>query len=174
MKLKKNKKKNNNNNIWEDITILQTRFKNKKLGIFIIIITIIGTVIAISFSIIELKYDLWIVFIIGLCAFVLILTLLVATWACLWQTISWMSIKIFERGLWTFFCYLQRNEYRKYADLLTFNNENLEAIIYIAVMPIIISFIMFLMFSQIARMNVPFIKIEVTKHMHSHNHTLHT
>lgn len=62
--------------------------------------------------------------------------------------------------MWTLFVWLQKSSFQEYSELIEFSDDVLEAVLYIAVIPLIIGTIMFWMFSNIARMNIPFIDIK--------------
>merc|ERR1719229_1196117 len=108
-----------------------------------------------------LSYDsIAIDFLLGVCGALMTATLCVATWPVIWQSFAWVMIKVLERSLWTLFVYTQKSSFIEYSELIEFKNDVLEAVLYIAVIPLIIGTIMFWMFSNIARMNIPFIDIK--------------
>jgi len=108
-----------------------------------------------------LSYDsIAIDFLLGVFGVMAFATISVATWPVIWQSFSWVMIKVLERSLWTLFVWLQKSSFQEYSELIEFSNDVLEAVLYIAVIPLIIGTIMFWMFSNIARMNIPFINIK--------------
>jgi len=79
------------------------------------------------------------------------------------QVFSWCCIKFYEKSVWAGFVMIQARLIEKWSSQLTMSNKDEEAIIFIAVMPMILNALMFLMFSQISRMLIPFLKIEIKK-----------
>lgn len=144
-----------------NITFLQTRMKNPLYLAILVVATIVGTILVCLFSWYTLGYDWYIIILIAICAILLFITLGICTPACLWQTTSWVCIKIVERSLWTVFVYVQKNDFITYSELISFGNDVLEAVLYIAIIPLILGIMMFWAFSQIARMNIPFVDIKV-------------
>ena len=88
------------------------------------------------FALFVLGYNAWMASILAVYAIAMLFTLGVATAPCLWQTITWMLIKVFERGLWTLFVYILRKDIRHYAEKISFDNTHAEAILFIAVIPL--------------------------------------
>ncbi len=98
--------------------------------------------------------------IIGLCAFVLVLTVCVANAPCKWQSFTWVLIKVIERSLWTFFAWVLADDFKEYSRKIQLDSAKLESILFIAVIPLILGVIMFILYSNIARMKIPFVNVE--------------
>lgn len=144
-----------------NITFLQTRLASTRNKILCVAFSVIGAVIAGILSYFVLDYhSYWIDVMLGICALLMFATLSVATAPVIWQSFSWVMIKVFERSLWTLFVYSQKSSFVEYSKLIEFSDDVLEAVLYIAVIPMIIGMIMFWMFSNIARMNIPFIDVK--------------
>ncbi|ETO20965.1 hypothetical protein RFI_16243 [Reticulomyxa filosa] len=108
-----------------------------------------------------MSYNGWMASILGLYAIAMFATFGTATNPCLWQTLSWVSIKAGERGVWTGFVYLLRKDFRHYASIISFSDNRAEAILYIAVLPLLFGASTLILFSNIARMHIPFVNIKV-------------
>lgn len=93
-------------------------------------------------------------------SFMFVFTTWVCTASARWQTFQWVFIKICERLLWTGFVYFQKESFLSWSDAIHLPNQDLESIIYIAVLPIVVSIFMFLCFSRIHRMRIPCIDSE--------------
>eukprot|EP01084_Bolivina_argentea_P283846 486247_1 len=92
---------------------------------------------------------------IALLAFIFILTTSVAPISSLWQTLQWISIKIFEKTIWSLFAISQAKLFGKWSLFMSTGNATIDAILYIAILPIILNAIMFFMFSRISRLKLP-------------------
>jgi len=144
-----------------NISFLQTRLASTRNKILCITFSIIGAVLTGILSYFVLDYhSIWIDVMLAICALLMFATLSVATAPVIWQSFAWVMIKVFERSLWTLFVYSQKKSFIQYSEMITFSDDVMEAVLYIAVIPMIIGMIMFWMFSNIARMNIPFIDVK--------------
>eukprot|EP01083_Nonionella_stella_P296995 1008802_1 len=144
-----------------NVTFLQTRLSSTRNKILCVSFSLIGAGMAVILSYYVLDYhSIWIDVMLGICALLMFATISVATAPVIWQSMSWVLIKVFERSLWTFFVYSQRTSFIKYSEMISFSDDVMEAILYIAIIPMIIGMAMFWMFSNIARMNIPFIDVK--------------
>jgi len=144
-----------------NITFLQTRLSSTRNKLLCIVFSICGGVICGLLAYYVLSYDsIAIDFLLGVFGVMAFATISVATWPVIWQSFSWVMIKVLERSMWTLFVWLQKSSFQEYSELIEFSDDVLEAVLYIAVIPLIIGTIMFWMFSNIARMNIPFIDIK--------------
>jgi len=144
-----------------NITFLQTRLASTRNKLLCILFSIAGGVFCGLMAYYVLSYDsIAIDFMLGVFGVLMFATLSVATWPVIWQSFAWVMIKVLERSLWTLFVYTQKSSFIEYSNLIEFSDDVLEAVLYIAVIPLIIGTIMFWMFSNIARMNIPFIDIK--------------
>ena len=130
-----------------NITFLQTRLASTRNKILCVSFSIIGAVLAGVASYYVLDYhSIWIDAMLAVCALLGFATLSVATGPVIWQSISWILIKVFERSLWTLFVYSQKTSFIEYSKLIEIDDDVLEAVLYIAVIPMIIGVMMFWMF----------------------------
>eukprot|EP01084_Bolivina_argentea_P272648 464279_1 len=144
-----------------NITFLHTRLASTRNKILCVLFSIVGAVGAGFLSYFVLDYhSMWIDVMLAVCAMIMCATLSVATAPVIWQSASWVMIKFVERSLWTLFVYSQMQSFVEYAQLIAFSDDVMEAILYIAIIPMIIGMVMFWMFSNIARMNIPFIDVK--------------
>mmetsp|Transcript_50294 Transcript_50294/g.83737 ORF Transcript_50294/g.83737 Transcript_50294/m.83737 type:complete len:489 (-) Transcript_50294:157-1623(-) len=144
-----------------NVTFLQTRLASTRNRILVVVFSVLGSVAVGVASKYVLEYDsIWINVMMSLFALMMFATLCVATAPVIWQTVAWILIKVVERSLWTLFVYSQKNAFIEYSQLIAFNDDVLEAVLYIAVIPLVIGTMMFWMFSNIARMNIPFIDLK--------------
>merc|ERR1712150_410758 len=91
---------------------------------------------------------------VALFGFLFMFTFQIAAPACRWQTLAWVFIKTPEKGLWTFFTYIQRDNFSRWSRSMEVDDQELESAIYIALIPIIINIFVFLMFSRISRLEI--------------------
>jgi len=144
-----------------NITFLHTRLASTRNKILCASFSIAGAVVVGVLSYYVLDYhSAWIDVMMAIFALMMFATLSVATAPVIWQTVSWILTKVLERSLWTLFVYSQKQSFIEYSNLISFGDDVWEAVLFIAVIPMIIGCIMFWMFSNIARMNIPFIDVK--------------
>jgi len=144
-----------------NVTFLQTRLSSTRNKILCISFSLVGAAMAGILSYFVLDYhSIWIDVMLAICALLMFATLSVATAPVIWQSFAWVMIKVVERSLWTLFVYSQKKSFISYSEMISFSDDVMEAVLFIAVIPMIIGMIMFWMFSNIARMNIPFIDVK--------------
>jgi len=77
------------------------------------------------------------------------------------QTVAWVSIKAFEKSIWSMFAIAQTPFFRRWSLLMGIKGHpELEAIWYICLIPMIINSIIFYFLSKISRLELPCVSVE--------------
>lgn len=78
--------------------------------------------------------------------FIFLFSTAIAPVSSLWQTMQWVIVKMFEKTIWSLFAMAQASVFGKWSDLMSTGDNELDAWLYIAVIPIIMNAFMFFMF----------------------------
>eukprot|EP00485_Elphidium_margaritaceum_P015966 CAMPEP_0202727414 /NCGR_PEP_ID=MMETSP1385-20130828/185109_1 /ASSEMBLY_ACC=CAM_ASM_000861 /TAXON_ID=933848 /ORGANISM="Elphidium margaritaceum" /LENGTH=378 /DNA_ID=CAMNT_0049393653 /DNA_START=292 /DNA_END=1428 /DNA_ORIENTATION=- len=75
--------------------------------------------------------------------------------SALWQTAQWVTMKMFEKAVWSLFAMAQAPMFARWSRTMSTNDATLDAWLYMAIVPIIMNAFMFFMFSRISRLKLP-------------------
>jgi len=92
---------------------------------------------------------------IGFLVCVFLTTTFVAPTSALWQTAQWVTMKMFEKAVWSLFAMAQAPMFARWSRTMSTNDATLDAWLYMAIVPIIMNAFMFFMFSRISRLKLP-------------------
>merc|ERR1712228_395539 len=100
-------------------------------------------------------YDWYIDVSIGFLVCIFLLSTAIAPVSSLWQTMQWVVLKLSEKTLWSLFAMAQAKVFGRWSRLMSTGDSQLDAWLYVAIVPIILNAFMFFMFSRISRLKLP-------------------
>ncbi len=83
---------------------------------------------------------------VGFLTFIFLVSTIIAPVSSLWQTTAWVAVKMVEKSVWALFAMAQASVFAKWSKMMSTGNTELDAWLYIAVIPIIMNAFMFFMF----------------------------
>jgi len=120
------------------------------------------------------KWGSLVTYIGGILCFVWLFTFLFCTPEAKVQLFQWLSIKIFEKSIWTGFVGVQASYFRQWSFWMTIEGKpRLEAIFYVCLIPMVMNVFMFFMFSRISRFRLPCIHVRWKSSTDQHRFDLH-
>ena len=142
-----------------------------------IMIALIGLSVGAAYLGMEMYADSWyVVLSVGFLTFIFLFSTMIAPISSLWQTTAWVAVKMVEKSVWTLFAMAQATVFAKWSKLMSTGNPELDAWLYIAVIPIIMNAFMFFMFrysihsdSSFRRNHIEFIEILYVQYVHCGN-----
>jgi len=138
---------------------LSPRGRNSKLFLYLCISLLLsGACLATGML---LKWSSLVTYIGSILCFVWLFTFLFCTAAAKYQLFQWLSIKVFEKSIWTLFVAAQASYFRQWSFWMTIEGHpRMEAIFYVCLIPMVMNVFMFFMFSRISRFRLPCIQVK--------------
>merc|ERR1740124_635241 len=96
----------------------------------------------------------------GVAIWLFVFTSLAAPTSSRVQVLAWALIKAFEKLLWSLFVMIQASSLESWSEDMSLQDKHTEAIVYLALMLIVLNIFIFLMFSRISRLKIPCLNLK--------------